>query len=110
MASSTLRPRTNLPSSSQHDSNTLDSASAEKPTTPSKAKAHTIGEDEGPTSLTLLDVLRVIAGLILLSSTLSYFITGNSITWGYRPAFTRPVRIKAWLVRSLLFLLRQASC
>ena len=68
-----------------------------------KPKIYFSDSDEGPNRLSLLDVLRVLGGLFLLSGTLSYFITGNSILWGYRPAVTRPARIKAWLVRNLPF-------
>ncbi|KAL8817819.1 MAG: hypothetical protein Q9223_003428, partial [Gallowayella weberi] len=45
----------------------------------------------------LLDILRILVGLLLLSTTLSYFITSNSLTWGYRPPWTRPARLRAWL-------------
>jgi len=54
--------------------------------------------DPIPTRLSLIDVLRVLGGLLLLSTTLSYFITSNSLTWGYRPSFTRPARVLAYLV------------
>ena len=94
----TLRSRTTLPPKEPQASSTADgedgsSGSASKP------KAYLSDPDEGPSRLSLFDVLRILGGLFLLSSTLSYFITGNSILWGYRPAITRPARIKAWLVR-----------
>ncbi|KAL2039006.1 hypothetical protein N7G274_008346 [Stereocaulon virgatum] len=97
MSSSTLRSRTNLPTDPQHASPTTPSTNSAN--TLSKAKAPTLPaeDDTTPTRLTPLDILRVLAGLLLLSSTLSYFITGTSLTWNYRPAFTRPARIKAWL-------------
>ncbi|KAL8711247.1 MAG: hypothetical protein Q9220_004392 [cf. Caloplaca sp. 1 TL-2023] len=45
----------------------------------------------------LLDILRLLTGLLLLSTTLSYFITSTA-TWSYPPpAWTRPARIRAWL-------------
>lgn len=72
----------------------------EKPTSSAKSTSYAEDLDDGPTRISLLDVVRVLAGLFLLSGTLSYFITGNSVTWNYRPAFTRPARIKAWLVRA----------
>ena len=57
-------------------------------------------DEDGPLSLSVLDVLRILGGLVLLSSALSYFVTGNSIVWNApRPAWTRPARIKAWWVR-----------
>ncbi|KAI4091223.1 MAG: hypothetical protein LQ344_004215 [Seirophora lacunosa] len=44
-----------------------------------------------------LDLVRLLLGLLLLSATLSYFVTSSSLTWGYRPAWSRPARIRAWL-------------
>ncbi|KAL8893660.1 MAG: hypothetical protein Q9192_005052, partial [Flavoplaca navasiana] len=56
-------------------------------------------DDDEPISRipSLLDVIRLLLVGILLSTTLSYFITSESLTWGYRPAWTRPARIRAWL-------------
>ena len=96
----TLRSRTTLP---PKDRNAISSADDDQPDPTSKPKAYVSDPDEGPSRLSLLDVLRVLGGLFLLSGTLSYFITGNSILWGYRPAFTRPARIKAWLVRRKVY-------
>ena len=56
--------------------------------------------DNTPPRLSILDVLRVLGGLFLLSSTLSYFITRDSILWGWRPPLTRVARIQAWLVHN----------
>ena len=47
----------------------------------------------------VLDVLRVVAGIVLLSSTLSYFVTGT-VFWGPRPIWTRPSWLKTRLVSS----------
>lgn len=47
----------------------------------------------------VLDIVRLVLGLLFLSATLSYFITSDSLTWGYRPAWTRAARIRAWIVR-----------
>jgi len=94
MASSNLRSRPNATHSNPNGTSPSSSSPAEKPSA--------TDEDEGPSRISVLDVLRVLAGLILLSSALSYFITGNSVTWNYRPAFTKPARVKAWLVLSLL--------
>ncbi|EMC92170.1 hypothetical protein BAUCODRAFT_38198 [Baudoinia panamericana UAMH 10762] len=38
----------------------------------------------------VLDALRIIGGLVVLNCLLSYFITGDSVLWGWRPWFTRP--------------------
>lgn len=79
-----------------------DNAAESDPTVRPSTKTSDSNDEDGPTRLSVTDVLRILGGLLLLSSTLSYFITGESIFWNYRPAFTRPVRIKAWLVRPLL--------
>ncbi|KAL9132440.1 MAG: hypothetical protein Q9175_006382 [Cornicularia normoerica] len=89
-----LRSRTNVTPKDRHAPSTTDN---EPLNSTSKPRPYLPDPEEGPSHLSLLDVLRVLGGLFLLSSTLSYFITGNSILWGYRPAITRPARIKAWL-------------
>lgn len=47
--------------------------------------------------VSVLDILRILGGLFVLSSALSYFITGDSILWGFRPWYTRPDQIKRWV-------------
>ncbi|KAI9660488.1 MAG: hypothetical protein M1821_009838 [Bathelium mastoideum] len=44
-----------------------------------------------------LDVLRVLGGVLLLNTVLSYFITGDSVLWGYRPWWTRQGPLKAFM-------------
>ncbi|KAF2720669.1 putative heme/steroid binding domain protein [Polychaeton citri CBS 116435] len=46
--------------------------------------------DEADGNITLLDVVRVIGGLLLISCLLSYLITNDSFLWGWRPWFVRP--------------------
>lgn len=46
----------------------------------------------------VMDILRILGGLFLLSCLLSYFVTNESILWGYRPWFTRPAVVSQWLV------------
>ena len=96
-----LRSRTNLPPKNRPSPSTHSLTAEDGPlNSVSTPKAYVSDADEGPSRLSLLDVLRILGGLFLLSSTLSYFITGYSISWGYRPAVTRPARIRAWLVRN----------
>ena len=52
---------------------------------------------EAQPALTVLDVLRIALGLLLLNCSLSYFITGDNILWGYRPWFTRPRALSSYL-------------
>lgn len=48
-------------------------------------------QDGGLGSIGLVDILRLIFLVIIISSGLSYYITSDSIIWGYqRPWFTRP--------------------
>lgn len=62
-------------------------------------------EDIG--KVTVLDVLRVLGGLLLLNFALSWYITGESVLWGWRPWFSRVDGVRAWMVSlfSLLFFL-----
>lgn len=53
--------------------------------------------------VTVLDVLRVLGGVLLLNFALSWYITGESFLWGWRPWFSRPDGLKAWLVSCVHF-------
>jgi len=47
-------------------------------------------DDEIPSGISFVDILRVISSLLALSCVFSYFITdGESLAWGYRPRVTR---------------------
>ncbi len=48
-----------------------------------------------------LDVVRVLLGLVFLSCVLSWLITKDSLSWGYRPWFTQPSIVKAWWVSQM---------
>lgn len=59
-----------------------------------------IGQEDGGTgSLGVVDVLRVLGGLLLLSAAVSWMVTGESVAWGYRPWWSRGEQVKAWWVR-----------
>lgn len=67
-----------------------------------KARSSSPGaEDIG--RVTVLDVLRVLGGLVLLNFALSWYVTGESLTWGWRPWFARADGLKAWMVSCFLF-------
>lgn len=51
-------------------------------------------------SISTIDILRIIVGLLLLQSLLSYFITGDSFVWNYRAWWLRPKALAAKLVRN----------
>jgi hypothetical protein len=88
---------------------TIPSGSTSQPA-PSRTPSHSPSpadrikaEDEA--GLTLLDILRSITLLFLLSSALSWFITGESLIWNAsRPAITTPSYWKSFFVRVLPFL------
>jgi len=53
--------------------------------------------------VSILDILRVLGGLALLSAGLSYLSTsGTSMTWGYNGKWTRMREWKGLIVRSSL--------
>lgn len=59
-----------------------------------------IGQEDGGTgSLGVVDVLRVLGGLLLLSAAVSWMVTGESVAWGYRPWWSRGEQVRAWWVR-----------
>lgn len=66
-------------------------------TTQRKQERRADGEESH--GLSLLDIIRIIATLILASCGLSYYITNSeSLLWGYRPWFTRWPVVKTYLV------------
>lgn len=73
------------------------SSSPTTTTTNAKPKVDFEDPDAHPT-ITLLDGLRILVGLALLSGLLSYFVTGNSVVWGYNAWWTQPKAVAASLV------------
>jgi hypothetical protein len=61
------------------------------------SKSSSTSRPEPP--ITILDCFRLIFGLLLLNSLLSYFVTGDSYLWNYNPWWIRPKAIVAKLVR-----------
>jgi predicted heme/steroid binding protein len=47
----------------------------------------------------VLDVLRMLLGLFVLSAAMSWFVHGDSLLWGWKPWFSRIDAIHSWLVR-----------
>ncbi|OAL44324.1 cytochrome b5 [Pyrenochaeta sp. DS3sAY3a] len=78
-------------------------ATASSPTTPAAPQADPIAQEKAELKqavqeqaaktsdgLSVLDILRIFGGLVLLSSGLSYLTSsGESMTWGYNPWWTR---------------------
>lgn len=56
--------------------------------------------DEEVSGISFVDVLRVLSGILLLSTLLSWFVTdGDSFTWGYKPASFKWKNVKLMFVR-----------
>ena len=68
------------------------------------AKAGSTRSAKESTGVSVVDVLRILGGLFLLNCLLSYFITNDSLLWGYRPWYVRPNEIMRYIVRLLLHL------
>ncbi|KAL1302817.1 hypothetical protein AAFC00_003154 [Neodothiora populina] len=52
-------------------------------------------------SLGVTDVLRILGGLLLLNCAISYFVTNSSVTWGWRPWYSKPGELRAWMAGPL---------
>ncbi|GAB7354023.1 hypothetical protein MBLNU459_g4610t1 [Dothideomycetes sp. NU459] len=78
---SETRRRTNAAGSKTDDS------SAAEPTTPAPKNA----------GVSVTDVLRILGGLLLLNCAISYFVTNESVAWGWRPWYSKPEALRAWL-------------
>lgn len=52
-------------------------------------------------SFGVVDILRILGGLFLLNCLLSYFITNDSVLWGWRPWFVRPNAVAQYFVSAL---------
>ena len=56
-------------------------------------------DGSGGAFISLVDALRVLSGLVLISCLFSWLITdGESLTWGYRPRLSRWRTFKALFV------------
>ncbi|KAK8210497.1 hypothetical protein IWZ01DRAFT_503318 [Phyllosticta capitalensis] len=57
-----------------------------------------VNKDDGIGGIGIMDLLRVLGGLTLLSFALSYWVTaGDSLLWGWRPWFSRAEGLRAWM-------------
>ena len=57
------------------------------------------GRGKQVNSVGVVDVLRILGGLFLLNCLLSYFVTNDSVLWGWRPWFVRPNVVMRYWVR-----------
>jgi predicted heme/steroid binding protein len=67
-----------------------------------RAKAQRSEDDDsdaGVGGISVLDMLRVLAGLLIVSCGLSYIIMDGSLTWGWRPWYLNYNSVRAWMVR-----------
>jgi hypothetical protein len=70
------------------------------PTEPPSAKP--IKATKKTSGFGVTDVLRILGGILLLNCALSYFVTSSSLTWGWRPWYSKPGVVASWLVHSAL--------
>ncbi|KAG8528958.1 uncharacterized protein KY384_006647 [Bacidia gigantensis] len=94
MSAPNLRARTSVPAAASVPPTSPSSTTV---STPPKRSASQAAAKEDNVRVSFFDVVRALSGLILLSTLLSYLITGTSLTWGYKPSWARPARIRAWL-------------
>ena len=57
----------------------------------------------------VMDALRILGGLFLLNCLLSYFITNDSVLWGWRPWFVRPNVLMRYMVSSFYLCIIQCA-
>ncbi|KAI9730082.1 MAG: hypothetical protein M1834_006074 [Cirrosporium novae-zelandiae] len=57
----------------------------------------------------VLDVMRGVFGILLVTALASYFITGDSISFNYRPWWSRPARLRHWITGPILLTPTQLS-
>ena len=68
--------------------------------TPPAKTAAALAKAEDRAGISLLDVLRTLTFVVLVSCALSYFVTRKSFIWGVqRPQWSRVDVIKSYLVR-----------
>lgn len=67
------------------------------PPSSDKITASIRSEDKPKERIGVTDVLRILGGIALLNSALSYFITGDSFAWGYRPWWSNPTQLQGWM-------------
>lgn len=116
MAAADLTTRSRNGSARKSSSSSSSSSSSEGSTSKlSSQKSNPLPSPQLRPRFSLLDVIRILGGVFLLSSALSYFVTSNSIFWGYRPNIaSKTAGIRTFIVcfpfpRSALSLSCQSS-
>ncbi|KAF7512586.1 hypothetical protein GJ744_000847 [Endocarpon pusillum] len=94
------------PTSPRQRSTTKSTTSGNSPT-PSSASAKqdeiTSAESKTRAGISPTDLVRTLTTLLAVSLSLSYYLTsGDSLTFHYRPWFTKPTQLKAWIRGPLL--------
>ncbi|KKZ61568.1 hypothetical protein EMCG_00551 [[Emmonsia] crescens] len=87
-----------------YDYDSASSAGEEKISTVSEEEGNTETEAEAEQeqsrrvrAISILDIFRVIFLLFLTSAALSYYVTTDSVMWGYKPRFTRWAVLKSYI-------------
>lgn len=63
-----------------------------------EASRDRVVEEDNGGRIGVIDIVRLLGGLILLNCLLSYFVTNDSLLWGWRPWFVRPGVVMGWFV------------
>jgi predicted heme/steroid binding protein len=81
-------------------------SSSEVPATSHSAEAEDRKQKtKSESNLNVVDILRGIVGLLVLSAAMSWFITGDSVIWNWRQVPTVIGAAKRWFVRTLFIAL-----
>jgi hypothetical protein len=62
---------------------------------------HHVPDNTAKGGLSIIGILRAILITLVLSSALSWFITGDSVLWGWSPWWSKPGVLKSWIVSEL---------
>lgn len=84
--------------SSNNDLRNRGGASKDEPTASGQQTKSKSKESSSGNAITVVDVLRILGGLFLLNCLLSYFVTNDSVLWGWRPWFIRPGQVMSYFV------------
>jgi hypothetical protein len=71
----------------------------DKPKKPTRDADYAEDKDEAPLrGFSVLDVTRVLLGILLLSSAMSWFVHGDSLLWGWKPWWANIDAVRSWAV------------
>jgi hypothetical protein len=99
MDDGTIRRRADASSSQSKHKAPEDEQGGTKTPPKTRRKDDEDGSGRPARGVGIMGVLRILGGLALLSSAMSWFITGDSVMWGWKPWFFQMSAMESWLVR-----------